>query len=110
MKGIKLKVSRCIFLQPKNERVLQVIQLGNVEPGDYSPWMRKKLLCERLNYFQLGEGKLRAFSDADHKALRDLKDKWNTLVHAARIPPEQRKGEPIPQEHFDRVLTAHILG
>jgi len=30
-------------------------------------------------------------------------------VHAARIPPERRRGEPIPQELFDRVLTAHTL-
>jgi len=39
-KGIKLKVSWWIFLQPKNARVLYVIQLGNVKPGDHSPWMR----------------------------------------------------------------------
>ncbi|QCD79695.1 hypothetical protein DEO72_LG2g9 [Vigna unguiculata] len=44
-----------------------------------------------------------------HKTLRDLKDKWNTLVHTTRIPPERRRGEPIPQELFDRVLTAHTL-
>ncbi|QCE16956.1 hypothetical protein DEO72_LG11g3975 [Vigna unguiculata] len=100
MKGIKLKVSRCIFLQPVNERVLQVIQMGNVEQGDYSPWMRKKLLCERLNYLEL----------EDHRTLRDLKDKWNTVVHAARILPERRRGEPILQQLFDRVLTAHTLG
>jgi len=28
----------------------------------------------------------------------------------ARIPPKPRRGEPIPQELFDRVLTAHTLG
>jgi len=31
-------------------------------------------------------------------------------VHAARIPHERWRGEPIPQELFDRVLTAHTLG
>ncbi|QCD79692.1 hypothetical protein DEO72_LG2g6 [Vigna unguiculata] len=56
------------------------------------------------------EVKLQAFSDADHRTFRDLKEKWNTLVHAARIPPLRRRGEPIPQELFDRVLTAHTLG
>ncbi|QCE01894.1 hypothetical protein DEO72_LG7g3194 [Vigna unguiculata] len=106
MKGIKLKVSRCKFLQPKNERVLHAIQLGNVEPGDHSPWMRQKLFCAR----RWREVKLQAFSDADHKTLRDLKDKWNTLVHAARIPPKRRRGEPMPQELFYRVLTAHTPG
>ncbi|QCE13012.1 hypothetical protein DEO72_LG11g3 [Vigna unguiculata] len=62
MKVIKLKVSRCIFLQPKNERVFHVIQLGNVEPGDHSSWMRR-----------WREVKLRAFSAADHRTIRDLK-------------------------------------
>jgi len=38
------------------------------------------------------------------------RDKWNTLVHAARIPRERRRAEPIPQELFDGVLTAHTLG
>jgi len=31
-------------------------------------------------------------------------------VHAARIPRERRRAEPIPQELFDGVLTAHTLG
>ncbi|QCD76386.1 hypothetical protein DEO72_LG1g5 [Vigna unguiculata] len=83
-------------------------------------------MCARLNYLELGEMtdflitfipsrrwrevKLRAFSNADHRTLRDLKDKWNTLVHAARIFPRRWRGEPTPQELFDRVLTAHTLG
>ncbi|QCE05649.1 hypothetical protein DEO72_LG9g654 [Vigna unguiculata] len=51
---------------------------------------------------------LRAFSDADHKTPEDLKDKWNTLVHTARILLERRRGEFIPQELLDRVLIAHL--
>jgi len=31
-------------------------------------------------------------------------------VHAATIPLERRRGEAIPQELFDRVLTTHTLG
>jgi len=31
-------------------------------------------------------------------------------VHAEGILPERRRVEPIPQELFDRVLTAHTLG
>ncbi|CAI0539810.1 unnamed protein product [Linum tenue] len=34
-------------------------------------------------------------------------DKWKTLVHTARISPQQRRGEAVPQELLDRVLTAH---
>jgi len=28
------------------------------------------------------------------------------LVHTARISPQQRRGEPVPQELLDRVLAA----
>ncbi|KAG5114774.1 hypothetical protein JHK82_038043 [Glycine max] len=51
--------------------------------------------------------KLRAFDNAKHRTYVDLKDKWKTLVHTARISAQQRRGEPVPQELLDRVLTAH---
>lgn len=51
--------------------------------------------------------KMRAFDDADHRTYVDLKDKWKTLVHTASISPQQRRGEPVPQELLDRVLSAH---
>ncbi|KAE9594384.1 hypothetical protein Lal_00001202 [Lupinus albus] len=61
---------------------------------------------------ELGTGrwrdvKLRAFENADHRTYVDLKDKWKTLVHTARISPQQRRGEQVPQELLDRVLAAH---
>ncbi|XP_038680220.1 telomere repeat-binding protein 4-like isoform X2 [Tripterygium wilfordii] len=61
---------------------------------------------------ELGTGrwrdvKLRAFEDADHRTYVDLKDKWKTLFHTAKIAPQQRRGEPVPQELLDRVLAAH---
>ncbi|XP_058787485.1 telomere repeat-binding protein 3-like [Vicia villosa] len=61
---------------------------------------------------ELGTGrwrdvKLRAFDNADHRTYVDLKDKWKTLVHTAKISPQQRRGEPVPQELLDRVLGAH---
>ncbi|XP_011027218.1 PREDICTED: telomere repeat-binding protein 3-like isoform X2 [Populus euphratica] len=61
---------------------------------------------------ELGTGRwrdvnLRSFEDADHRTYVDLKDKWKTLVHTARIAPQQRRGEPVPQELLDRVLAAH---
>lgn len=37
----------------------------------------------------------------------NLQDKWKTLVHTARISPQQRRGEPVPQDLLDRVLDAH---
>jgi len=33
-------------------------------------------------------------------------DKWKTLVHTASISPQQRRGQPVPQELLDRVLAA----
>lgn len=51
--------------------------------------------------------KLRAFDDANHRTYVDLKDKWKTLVHTAGIAPQQRRGEPVPQNLLDRVLSAH---
>ncbi|WOH12390.1 hypothetical protein DCAR_0831893 [Daucus carota subsp. sativus] len=51
--------------------------------------------------------KMRAFDDANHRTYVDLKDKWKTLVHTASIAPQQRRGEPVPQELLDRVLAAH---
>ncbi|KAL1204786.1 Telomere repeat-binding protein 3 [Cardamine amara subsp. amara] len=61
---------------------------------------------------ELGTGrwrdvKLRAFENADHRTYVDLKDKWKTLVHTASIAPQQRRGEPVPQELLDRVLRAY---
>jgi len=60
---------------------------------------------------QLGTGrwkdiKMHGFDGADHRTYVDLKDKWKTLVHTASISPQQRRGEPVPQELLDRVLSA----
>lgn len=38
-----------------------------------------------------------------------IQDKWKTLVHTATISPQQRRGEPVPQELLDRVLAAHAF-
>ncbi|KAL8102945.1 hypothetical protein AgCh_027468 [Apium graveolens] len=51
--------------------------------------------------------KMRSFDDANHRTYVDLKDKWKTLVHTASIAPQQRRGEPVPQDLLDRVLAAH---
>ncbi|MFS7934567.1 putative transcription factor MYB-HB-like family [Helianthus anomalus] len=62
---------------------------------------------EKLGTGRWRDVKLRAFDDAKHRTYVDLKDKWKTLVHTARISPQQRRGEPVPQELLDRVLIAH---
>ncbi|XVE59268.1 hypothetical protein DITRI_Ditri05aG0032400 [Diplodiscus trichospermus] len=62
---------------------------------------------EKLGTGRWRDVKLRAFDNVKHRTYVDLKDKWKTLVHTARISPQQRRGEPVPQELLDRVLTAH---
>ncbi|PON75559.1 Octamer-binding transcription factor [Parasponia andersonii] len=62
---------------------------------------------EKLGTGRWRDVKLRAFDNAKHRTYVDLKDKWKTLVHTARISPQQRRGEPVPQELLDRVLCAH---
>ncbi|KAK8596328.1 hypothetical protein V6N12_064825 [Hibiscus sabdariffa] len=62
---------------------------------------------EKLGTGRWRDVKLRAFDNAKHRTYVDLKDKWKTLVHTARISPQQRRGEPVPQELLDRVLTVH---
>ncbi|KAK9727230.1 hypothetical protein RND81_05G267100 [Saponaria officinalis] len=65
------------------------------------------LAVEKLGTGRWRDVKLRAFDDANHRTYVDLKDKWKTLVHTASIAPQQRRGEPVPQELLDRVLAAH---
>ncbi|KAF6150337.1 hypothetical protein GIB67_034036 [Kingdonia uniflora] len=62
---------------------------------------------EKLGTGRWRDVKLRAFDNARHRTYVDLKDKWKTLVHTARISPQQRRGLPVPQELLDRVLSAH---
>ncbi|GMH12745.1 hypothetical protein Nepgr_014586 [Nepenthes gracilis] len=62
---------------------------------------------EKLGTGRWRDVKRRAFDNVKHRTYVDLKDKWKTLVHTAKIFPQQRRGEPVPQELLDRVLTAH---
>ncbi|KZV53568.1 telomere repeat-binding protein 5 [Dorcoceras hygrometricum] len=62
---------------------------------------------EKLGTGRWRDVKLSAFDSAKHRTYVDLKDKWKTLVHTARISPQQRRGEPVPQELLDRVLATH---
>ncbi|XP_031487999.1 telomere repeat-binding protein 5-like [Nymphaea colorata] len=62
---------------------------------------------EKIGTGRWRDVKLLAFDNAKHRTYVDLKDKWKTLVHTAQISPQQRRGEPVPQELLDRVLSAH---
>ncbi|CAN4101799.1 unnamed protein product [Withania somnifera] len=62
---------------------------------------------EKLGTGRWRDVKIRAFDIAKHRTYVDLKDKWKTLVHTARISPQQRRGEPVPQELLDKVLIIH---
>ncbi|KAK1355320.1 Telomere repeat-binding protein 5 [Heracleum sosnowskyi] len=62
---------------------------------------------EKLGTGRWRDVKMRSFDDTNHRTYVDLKDKWKTLVHTASIAPQQRRGEPVPQELLDRVLAAH---
>eukprot|EP00252_Welwitschia_mirabilis_P017221 TRINITY_DN381_c0_g1_i2.p1 TRINITY_DN381_c0_g1~~TRINITY_DN381_c0_g1_i2.p1 ORF type:complete len:734 (-),score=124.65 TRINITY_DN381_c0_g1_i2:874-3075(-) len=62
---------------------------------------------EKLGTGRWRDVKLCAFEHAKHRTYVDLKDKWKTLVHTAKIAPHQRRGEPVPQQLLDRVIQAH---
>ncbi|KAL6562495.1 Vesicle transport v-SNARE 12 [Orobanche gracilis] len=66
-----------------------------------------KKMRHRLGTGRWLQVKRSAFNNADHRTRQDLKDKWKTLVHMARISHEKRQGDPVPQPLLDRVLTAH---
>ncbi|KAF7154342.1 hypothetical protein RHSIM_Rhsim01G0229900 [Rhododendron simsii] len=56
---------------------------------------------EKLGTGRCRDVTLQAFDNAKQRTYVDLK------VHTARISPQQRRGEPVPQELLDRVLNAH---
>ncbi|XP_019448621.1 PREDICTED: telomere repeat-binding protein 5-like isoform X2 [Lupinus angustifolius] len=62
---------------------------------------------EKLGTGRWRDVKVCAFDNAKHRTYVDLKDKWKTLVHTARISPQQRRGEQVPQQLLNRVLIAH---
>ncbi|EFH52484.1 predicted protein [Arabidopsis lyrata subsp. lyrata] len=64
---------------------------------------------ERLGTGRWRDVKCHAFDHAKHRTYVDLKDKWKTLVHTAKISARQRRGEPVPQDLLDRVLAAHAF-
>ncbi|XP_011654955.1 telomere repeat-binding protein 3 isoform X2 [Cucumis sativus] len=93
-------------LNPKSKR-LEVVQRRTRRPFSVTEVEALVQAVEELGTGRWRDVKFRAFENADHRTYVDLKDKWKTLVHTARISPQQRRGEPVPQELLDRVLAAH---
>ncbi|XP_043725984.1 telomere repeat-binding protein 5-like isoform X2 [Telopea speciosissima] len=91
---------------PKSRRS-EIVQRRIRRPFSVSEVEALVQAVEKLGTGRWRDVKLRAFDNAKHRTYVDLKDKWKTLVHTARISPQQRRGEPVPQELLDRVLSAH---
>ncbi|XWS65977.1 hypothetical protein CRYUN_Cryun05aG0160400 [Craigia yunnanensis] len=94
---------------PVNQKILksELAQRRTRRPFSVSEVEALVQAVEELGSGRWRDVKLRAFENADHRTYVDLKDKWKTLVHTAKIAPQQRRGEPVPQELLDRVLAAH---
>ncbi|XP_022973294.1 telomere repeat-binding protein 4-like isoform X1 [Cucurbita maxima] len=93
-------------LNPKSKRS-EAVQRRTRRPFSVSEVEALVQAIEELGTGRWRDVKFRAFENADHRTYVDLKDKWKTLVHTAKISPQQRRGEPVPQELLDRVLAAH---
>ncbi|XP_071721142.1 telomere repeat-binding protein 5-like isoform X2 [Rutidosis leptorrhynchoides] len=111
--------SRALVMVPAmNQRTLDVVPLRKCKRSEVAqrrirqPFSVSEVealvqAVEKLGTGRWRDVKLRAFDNAKHRTYVDLKDKWKTLVHTARISPQQRRGEPVPQQLLDRVLAAH---
>ncbi|KAL8257535.1 hypothetical protein R6Q59_029576 [Mikania micrantha] len=109
-----------VLVPPPNPEVLSVVPLSEKSNKRYEFSQRRtrrpfsvsevEALVEAVETLGAGrwrDVKMRAFDEANHRTYVDLKDKWKTLVHTASISPQQRRGEPVPQDLLDRVLAAH---
>ncbi|KAI8539984.1 hypothetical protein RHMOL_Rhmol09G0225400 [Rhododendron molle] len=90
------KTRRCELVQRRTRRPFSVSEVEALVEA-----------VEKLGTGRWRDVKLSAFENADHRTYVDLKDKWKTLVHTATISPHQRRGETVPQDLLDRVLSAH---
>lgn len=96
-----------VFPMNQKTRRSELVQRRTRRPFSVSEVEALVEAVEKLGTGRWRDVKLRAFENADHRTYVDLKDKWKTLVHTASIAPQQRRGEPVPQELLDRVLAAH---
>ncbi|GFS37037.1 TRF-like 9 [Actinidia rufa] len=93
-------------VNPKTRRS-ELVQRRTRRPFSVSEVEALVEAVETLGTGRWRDVKMRAFENEDHRTYVDLKDKWKTLVHTATIAPQQRRGEPVPLELLDQVLSAH---
>ncbi|KAF4365411.1 hypothetical protein F8388_012776 [Cannabis sativa] len=105
--AISMEALAVVPANKKSKRSSELAQRRTRRPFSVTEVEALVEAVEELGTGRWRDVKLRAFEDADHRTYVDLKDKWKTLVHTARISPQQRRGEPVPQELLDRVLAAH---
>ncbi|EXB65252.1 Telomere repeat-binding protein 4 [Morus notabilis] len=103
---VSVEALAVVPVNPENKKS-ELVQRRTRRPFSVSEVEALVQAVEELGTGRWRDVKLRAFEDADHRTYVDLKDKWKTLVHTATISPQQRRGEPVPQELLDRVLAAH---
>ncbi|KAJ6832713.1 telomere repeat-binding protein 2-like isoform X1 [Iris pallida] len=104
---LPMKVEPLAVVPPRKSKNTELVQRRIRRPFSVSEVEALVQAVEKLGTGRWRDVKLRAFDNAKHRTYVDLKDKWKTLVHTARISPQQRRGEPVPQELLDRVLSAH---
>ncbi|KAJ0564320.1 putative transcription factor MYB-HB-like family [Helianthus annuus] len=104
--------AEALSIVPMNHKVNKRSELSQRRTRRPFSVLEVEALVEAVEILGTGrwrDVKIRAFDDADHRTYVDLKDKWKTLVHTASISPQQRRGEPVPQDLLDRVLAAHSM-
>ncbi|TKY56754.1 Telomere repeat-binding protein 4 [Spatholobus suberectus] len=101
--------TEALALVPVNQKTRrsELVQRRTRRPFSVSEVEALVQAVEELGTGRWRDVKFQAFESADHRTYVDLKDKWKTLVHTAKISPQQRRGEPVPQELLNRVLAAH---
>ncbi|KAF8081562.1 hypothetical protein N665_0879s0017 [Sinapis alba] len=105
--ALEVEALAIVPLNQKPKRSTELAQRRTRRPFSVTEVEALVQAVEELGTGRWRDVKLRAFESADHRTYVDLKDKWKTLVHTASISPQQRRGEPVPQELLDRVLKAY---
>ncbi|XP_078179195.1 telomere repeat-binding protein 2-like [Carex rostrata] len=106
MPAVKIEPLAIIPIVQKSRQIETLGQRRMRRPFSVSEVEALVAAVEKLGTGRWRDVKIRAFDTAKHRTYVDLKDKWKTLVHTASIAPQQRRGEPVPQELLDRVLAA----
>ncbi|KAK7300732.1 hypothetical protein RJT34_11581 [Clitoria ternatea] len=107
--AVPAKNTEALAVVPLNQKMKrsEFVQRRTRRPFSVSEVEALVQAVEELGTGRWRDVKMLAFESAAHRTYVDLKDKWKTLVHTAKISPQQRRGEPVPQDLLNRVLAAH---